>query len=148
MTSDNLDDFSVEQPPIRPAFLLTLCILSFVGIGWGIISNLWMYAFVQSTGIGRWSDDLARYASMGVTIAVISNLICLVGVILMMSLRKAGFFIYVGGQLLAICMKLYVENKMYDFHSELGIMNIVIFVILFPALFITLYAVNFKALVK
>ncbi|HAP17837.1 MAG TPA: hypothetical protein DCR38_08780, partial [Butyricimonas virosa] len=31
--------FSVEKP-VRPAFLTVLCILTFIGSGWGLINNL------------------------------------------------------------------------------------------------------------
>jgi hypothetical protein len=37
-----LDDFESEPEP-RPTFLTVLCILTFIGSGWGIISAIWSY---------------------------------------------------------------------------------------------------------
>ena len=35
--------FSAERP-VRPTFLTVLCILTFIGSGWGLISNLFQLA--------------------------------------------------------------------------------------------------------
>ncbi|MDQ2720026.1 MAG: hypothetical protein M3Z26_09760 [Bacteroidota bacterium] len=39
----NLDDFDLE-PEKRSSFLTALCILTFIGSGWAIISSIWTYA--------------------------------------------------------------------------------------------------------
>ena len=40
--NNNLDEFQ-EEPVLRPTLLTVLCILSFVGSGWAILSNTWAY---------------------------------------------------------------------------------------------------------
>lgn len=35
--------FNVEKP-VRPTFLTVLCILTFIGSGWGLINNLFQLA--------------------------------------------------------------------------------------------------------
>ena len=35
------------QPPIRPGFLTVLCILSFIGSGWGIVRGVWSYTTAE-----------------------------------------------------------------------------------------------------
>ena len=39
--------FSAERP-VRPTFLTVLCILTFIGSGWGLINNLGIYIQVYS----------------------------------------------------------------------------------------------------
>ena len=68
----NLYDFE-EEPLKRPSFLTALCILTFIGSGWGILSSVWTYTtaakshgmFSQikhesnDTGLGKDSIELS-----------------------------------------------------------------------------------------
>ena len=45
---NNLYDFETA-PPARPSFLTVLCILTFIGSGWGILSNVWAYSTASQT---------------------------------------------------------------------------------------------------
>jgi hypothetical protein len=44
----NFDDFETE-PLKRPSFLTVLCILTFIGSGWAILSSVWSYATAKET---------------------------------------------------------------------------------------------------
>lgn len=45
---DNLYDFETE-PEKRPSFLTWLCILTFIGSGWAILSCIWSYTTAHKT---------------------------------------------------------------------------------------------------
>lgn len=47
---ESLYDFESE-PEKRPSFLTWLCILTFIGSGWAIISCIWTYTMAGETGI-------------------------------------------------------------------------------------------------
>ncbi len=40
--------FNVEKP-VRPTFLTVLCILTFIGSGWGLINNLFQLAMLHQS---------------------------------------------------------------------------------------------------
>lgn len=44
----NLNGFD-EEPPVRPVLLTVLCILTFIGSGWQIASNVWSYSMAPQT---------------------------------------------------------------------------------------------------
>jgi hypothetical protein len=44
----NFDDFETESTQ-RPTFLTVLCILTFIGSGWGIIGSIWSYSTAKQT---------------------------------------------------------------------------------------------------
>ncbi|MEW6468283.1 MAG: hypothetical protein AB1458_05125 [Bacteroidota bacterium] len=114
------DIFKEEQPQKRPAFLITLCVLSFVGVGlWFIFGIYQLWAARMSASLAgimtevntaintpEW-DAAMRWVRYGETLAIV-KLVCtalvLLGAILMWNLRKAGFFIYVAAQLTPIVL--------------------------------------------
>ena len=108
----------------RPTFLLVLCILTFIGSGWGTLSNLFS---VFTAGLTNSSMQMEHYSSMlngmdqGGDSAVLSDIlsstmaslqatfvhakeiavinlvlsvISLLGAILMFQLRRIGFYFY------------------------------------------------------
>lgn len=44
----NLGEFD-EEPTLRPTLLTVLCILTFIGSGWSILSNIWSYSSAEKT---------------------------------------------------------------------------------------------------
>ena len=116
----------------RPTFLLVLCILTFIGSGWGTLSNLFsvftagltdssmqmehyssmLNSMDQGAGSAVLSDILnSTMASLQATfvhareIAVVSlvlSVISLLGAILMFQLRRLGFYLYTAAQILAL----------------------------------------------
>ena len=109
---------------LRPTFLTVLCILTFIGSGWGVYKGFSGYftadiaASVISETQAQINDKLGdkeqpaflktmmgnMFSSMSADnikkmsiISLISNLCTLIGAILMWGLRKQGFYLYVGG---------------------------------------------------
>ena len=44
----NLEEFD-QEPTLRPTLLTVLCILTFIGSGWGILSGIWSYSSAEKT---------------------------------------------------------------------------------------------------
>jgi len=98
----------VSNLKTRPAFLTVLCICSFVGIGLVIFSAIInlvanpaaisLHILQNSnTHFGNMIENPDEYLSatfINNIVSGISALVCLVGVLMMWSLKKAGFFIY------------------------------------------------------
>ena len=152
----------------RPTFLLVLCILTFIGSGWGTLSNLFsvftagltdssmqmehyssmLNSMDQGAGSAVLSDILnSTMASLQATfvhareIAVVSlvlSVISLLGAILMFQLRRLGFYLYTAAQILA----LFVLPYFAGFSMYVGM--VMFFSGLISLLFIILYAVNLK----
>jgi hypothetical protein len=68
---NNLYDFETE-PEKRPSFLTWLCILTFIGSGWAIVSSIWSYTTAKETSamfsqVNREkSDSLHRSDTAGI----------------------------------------------------------------------------------
>lgn len=154
----------------RPTFLTIVCILSFVGLGWAIVNNLFTLAFSST---GSWLYDLLQtelekalneasrtdpaaavflenifegilqvigHLSLLGAVGLICSVVALIGVIFMWGLKKMGFYLYVGAKVLLIVFPLILLGHNFvailiAFSSMIG-----------AALFITLYALNFKHL--
>ena len=120
-----------ELPAGRPAFITVLCILTFIGSGWGVISESIKYftansqAAVISKVKEKANSDLQRNndSDEGSQLAkkmvnslntspenikkgALSNtaaaILCLAGAFLMRNLKKIGFYLYVAGILVGI----------------------------------------------
>lgn len=154
----------------RPIFLTIVCILSFIGLGWNIINNLFTLAF-SSTGswlydllqvkleealneASRSDPDVAVFLEnifdavlkiierlpLLATVSLICAIVALIGVILMWSLKKTGFYLYTGAKIVLIIMPLAIVG--FNFISMMMAMGTAIG----AALFIVLYGLNFKHL--
>ena len=156
----------------RPTFLLVLCILTFIGSGWGTLSNLFS---VFTAGLTDSSMQMEHYSSMlngmdqGAGSAVLSDIlnstmaslqatfvhareiavvslvlsvISLLGAILMFQLRRLGFYLYTAAQILA----LFVLPYFAGFSMYVGM--VMFFSGLISLLFIILYAVNLKYMTR
>lgn len=144
----------------RPTFLSVLCILTFIGSGWGIISSLVM----QDAG-------LAAYFPMYYWVLILLNVGSLLGAVWMWQLKKNGLYVYTAASLIAIILmwvivKGYIKSLIGDvegistgddqLNSMLqnsgnalieSAMNLgLILGTIFPVLFIILYWVNAKHL--
>lgn len=137
--SETLDQTGGD--PARPTFITVLCILSFVGTGIGIISSL--YYMVAAPSYSFMGNLTIHYA-----IGLVGNLLCLFGALQMWKLKKMGYYIYIGGHLSVIIMKLTVESKFYDYTTSIGMMNFFVFALMIPIAFVIMYGVNLKAMVK
>ena len=133
-----------ENKPLRPVLLTVLCILTFIGSGMNLFSSFVIAGFYDVF------VEVAREFSKKFNIPGIDLLLetkpvyflvtglfyacSLVGAILMMRLKKAGFHVY------TICQILLVLAPMYFMHlSSPGFPEM-----LFSGLFIFLYSMNLK----
>lgn len=155
--SETLD--TTTTTPKRPTFLTVLCILTFIGSGWGIISSLVMT-----------DSGLKEYASWYYWVILVLNLGTLFGALQMWKLKKAGLYIYTLSTLAAVVLmwvviKGYIASIMAPamdsintgdasldrLSSSMGsamvesAMNMALILgTIFPVLFLILYWVNAK----
>ncbi|MBX2951756.1 MAG: hypothetical protein KF870_04585 [Leadbetterella sp.] len=114
---------------VRPTFLTVLCILTFIGSGWGIYSGISNYNMADTSyGLVNETFEKAQeeidgqdgaeavgklFQSIGESMSPekiknngiatsITSIITLIGAILMWGLRKTGFYVYVVGAIAAI----------------------------------------------
>jgi hypothetical protein len=163
-----MENQSTSSP--RPTFLTILCILSFVGLGWAIINNLftlafsstgsWFYSLLQeelekALNEASMSDpgavvflenlfdgvlDLVSHLPVLGTAGLIFSVIGLIGVILMWGLKKTGFYLYTGAKIAMIFAPMVIAG--FSFIT----MMIAISTAFWAIIFIILYALNFKHL--
>lgn len=154
----------------RPTFLLVLCILTFIGSGWGILSNLFS---VFTAGVMNNSMNIEQYmnaerelenggassfiagfvnssldvlkvtAAHAREIAVIQlvlGVLSLVGAVLMFQLRRLGFYLYTAAQILSLLVLPYFAG--FPFLVALT----TVWLAFVSLAFIVMYAVNLKYL--
>lgn len=161
--------FEVQQnKPQRPTFLLVLCILTFIGSGWNVLTNLFsiftagfMNGNLQmeqySNMVGEMENNSASAFMSGflnssmevlqatamhareiAVMQLVLSLLSLLGAILMFQLRRSGFFLYTAAQILALFVLPYFA----------GFSTLVVIGMLWSAfislIFIVMYAVNLK----
>lgn len=161
-----------QNSPVRPTFLLVICILTFIGSGWSVLSNLFS---IFTSGMMDSSLQMEQYSnmmgniegsasssfltgflnsSMEVLQATAANareiavmqlvlsVISLLGGIMMFQLRRFGFYLYTAAQILALFVLPYFA----------GFSTLVVIGMLWSAfislIFIILYAVNLRYMVK
>ena len=154
----------------RPTFLTVLCILTFIGIGWGVLSQLFSLLFTNLVDVSAQTEQLntmmdnmesgagtsflsgilsssqevmqatMMHAKSIAVISLVLSLLSLCGAILMFSLRRIGFYIYTVAQLLLLFVVPYFAG-----FSMIVVMGM-LFSALFTVVFIILYALNLKAM--
>ena len=123
----------------RPVFLTILCILTFVGSGLGVLFGLlgiigasFMGSLMDSIpGMGAAMGGTTAYIGVGVALAAAS----LYGAIMMWKLKKTGFYIYTGANIIGAILPIVWLGVGFAFMS-----------FLWPVVFIVLYALNLKHL--
>ncbi|MDF1676569.1 MAG: hypothetical protein P1U44_12715 [Vicingaceae bacterium] len=116
----------------RPGFLTVLCILTFIGSGLATLFSL-----LATIGMGSLMESIPGMAGMGggtayFAVATVLGAASLFGAIQMWKLKKMGFFIYAGANVVAIVLPL-------AFGMPFSAMAAI-----FPILFIVLYYLNVK----
>lgn len=143
----------------KPTFLVVLCILSFVGIGFVIISSIisLLSPFNSIASFERFgkefntllsNTDIAKmmyFTRIRTIVDLVSAFICLAGVLMMWKLMKMGFFIYIIGEIapLIISTFLYwdvVSNPFLSFVFWTG----TLLALIFSIAFVIMYGVNLK----
>ena len=101
--------FSVEKP-VRPTFLTVLCILTFIGSGWGLINNLFQLVMftperlvAQISSIMSSSLEVLQTTIMHgkaiYSLAALCAVISLIGAFMMYKLKRNGFYLYAIAQI-------------------------------------------------
>lgn len=133
-----------ETKPQRPTLLTVLCILTFIGSGMNLFSSLVIAGFYDvfveiAKEFGKkfnlpGIDMLLEMKPMFFLVTGILYAGSLVGAVLMMRLKKAGFHVYTIFQILLIIAPMYFMHIASPGLPEL----------LFSGLFILLYSMNLK----
>ena len=117
--------FSAERP-VRPTFLTVLCILTFIGSGWGLINNLFQLAMftperlvaqIQQITTMAGAEAQPSWVSSLMTsslevlqttimhgkaiysLAALCSVVSLIGAFMMYKLKRNGFYLYVIAQI-------------------------------------------------
>ena len=143
--SETNDNESVK----RPGFLTTLCILTFIGSGLGVLGGI--------LGLGG-SSSLAMFVPKGGSVlssvaGLVASGLCLFGAIQMWGLKKQGYILYLVGSLIAIAMpfiNMFTMPEGYAGVFEEAVKSAMLTGALtglaINALFIVLYTINKKHL--
>jgi|688.fasta_scaffold566228_2 hypothetical protein len=137
----------------RPAFLKVLCILTWVGSGIGLISGL--LAIIGSSAsesairsLGDATLDgtmenmkMIQYAGLACTV------LCIIGSVMMWQLKKAGFFIYLIGEVAPLVLSFVLLGSLASsggpvtggIAAAAGVIGAI-----FPAAFVIMYGLNLK----
>ena len=159
----------------RPAFLLVLCILTFVASGFGVIMGLVNFSGLndvetQFRNASAGSDPLTqemfdtldiagiqKIQDLANILGIIASLLCIAGAIIMFKMKKIGFLPYVLGQAVAVYgsyVGLSIMKEMMDIIpvAQVGDMMTMmagvamVFVVIFAIAFIIMYGLNLKHL--
>lgn len=164
-TTDTLQSPATEP---RPTFLTVLCILTFIGSGWGLYGGISSYFTADTTSAlsnqildnakdqaenepnSSFASKILGSASAALSpqnlrksaiINAISCLFTLFGGIMMWQLRKIGFYSYIAGIAIAVLAPPILLGGMVGRMAAGGTAFI-------GVIFIVLYAVNLKYLTK
>lgn len=152
----------------RPGFLIVLCVLTFIGSGWGVMSNLFSMLmagamspdiqFDQYTEMAGqlenqgFSSFLSGFINSSVEylmaesvhareitlVSFVLEFISLTGAILMFQLRRLGFYLYAAAQVLLLFVAPYFVG------FQLVSLIVLFFSGILSLLFIVLYGLNLK----
>jgi len=161
----------VTAPKRRPDFLLVLCILTFIGSGFGLVNACTNYINADVlTEIARDALEKSKHEAgkefsgtekrvaekmiNGVTsmmdpeklkqnylLTFIGNILTLAGGILMYRLRKSGFWVYIAGTVLLVATPVIIFGVGNMFSLGITFMLGIVGI-----LFIVLYSLNLKHL--
>jgi hypothetical protein len=149
----NIDE--VAQVKKRPEFLTVICILSFIGIGFAIMSSVYSIITLEFTistlrsnpAVSMFGMDLVDYIPRLETngkivymITVLANFACMVGVIMMWKLKRIGFYLYSFFEIFPVILSTVLLGNLGGIFGQLGL----VFAFIFPVAFIIMYAVNLK----
>lgn len=158
-----LENYEPERA-VRPTFLTVLCILTFLGSGLGLISNIYSYmnADAQAADMSKAShqiqqkksgdqieakivEGMASFTAENVRKSAlggsVSSVLCLVGAFMMWQLKRKGYYIYILGALVGAVVPFVIfgtNNMVAMIGSVAGAF--------FGLLFIVLYGLNLKSM--
>jgi hypothetical protein len=129
LQSSTIQNFEQQE---RPQFLTVLCILSFIGSGLGILfSTLFILAYDWILSLLENNPMASEFnlTKSDIAIGLLLTILSLVGALMMFKSKKIGFFIYAGANAIAAFLPEYST-----------------FTLIFNAIWIGMYAANFKSL--
>ncbi|MCO5239195.1 MAG: hypothetical protein M9904_04000 [Chitinophagaceae bacterium] len=164
------DQLTTATPPSRPTFLTVLCILTFIGSSWGILSGITSHISADATSdiaqaamqdareeIEKEGNAGAKFAEKilsgtavmlqpenlkkSALFSIVASVFTLLGGILMFGLKKTGFYSYVLGTATGIAGPFIA----FGGASFLTILSSS-FIAFFGILFVVLYGLNLKHL--
>jgi len=131
-----------EQKPQeegRPTFLTVLCILTFIGSGLtALLLLIGLVAAGAASGVLSsipGMGDMAGFGSGYFVVVLVLALSSLYGAIMMWKLKKMGFYLYSGANVIALFIPMIMASGKFSF-----------FGLFITALFIILYGLNLKYL--
>jgi hypothetical protein len=127
-------------------FLTTLCILTFIGSGLGLLGAI--FGIVGSIAFPLSFFVAGKYSLMIYTINLIASLLCLSGAIMMWKLQLRGYWFYLGGTLVSIIGSILTHLQTNETLSELNSFSYtgLIVAIVISVVFVGMYTVNKKQL--
>lgn len=133
--SENLDN--VQEAAKRPTLLTVLCILTFIGSGLGtLLFLLATIAFGVVSGMLESLPGMGDIAAGGIAFFAISFIlsgVSLFGAIQMWKMKKMGFYMYAGANVIAFILPIVMLGLPF---SVMGLVWL--------ALFLGLYGMNLK----
>lgn len=143
----------------RPSLLTIICVFSFIGLAYSVMSTLMSLASSESIlnsfydlesvypennilkGLSEYAYRIETYGSILLLFELIFNAFCLVGVLLMWNMRKVGYYFYLFGEISPII----VYFILIGFVSTIPDVIIIIHTII-ALLFSILYATQLRFL--
>ena len=145
MTTDSTKTQSENQK--RPVLLTVMCILTFIGSSFLIISTLFSYISIQnmSEELKAMSLEMMQTSPSNLLtkliVGVLGGIICLVGAIMMWKLKKTGFYLYILGTIVPLIISYFIPSKDFLFgDSAIAFGGLMAFVL------ISLYGLNWDSL--
>jgi hypothetical protein len=144
---ENYNDYHENQfeENKRPGFLTFLCILTFIGSGLSLLTNLIAPVFapilVDALSQSAFSEAAGVYEQMAETpiwqfcLLAFFNAASILGAVYMLKMKKIGFHIYVVSQLVQLCVGQFIIG---------GFFKPNFFSLTMTVLFIGLYAIYYK----
>jgi hypothetical protein len=154
--------------PMRSTFLTVICILTFIGSGWGVIGSISSYATADmSAAVTRETvsntesqtnelNTLSIFKQMFGSLAgemtlenikesallkLISTLLTLLGGIMMFKLKKFGFYLYIVGTIIYSGTPIIIVTSFFAIAGA-------VFAALIGIAFIVMYGSNLKYMIK
>lgn len=136
-----------QEKPTRPLLLTVMCILTFIGSSFIIISTVISYISMQNMSaemqaiMGDMIQTTQNDLLIKLIVGVIGSIICLVGAIMMWKLKKVGFYMYCLGTIIPLIISYFIPSKNLLFgDSSIAFGGLMAFIL------ITLYGLNWDSL--
>lgn len=162
--SEEILDLEKSQNNTLPVFLKVLCILTYVGAGYGILAGIYGIIMFNSSLVqleqtqelmagnpmfGDMKEFLEvnkKYGFIVQIMGLVGNILCLFGAIYMWKLKKIGYYMYAPGQILPLIGSFGLMGGLTAGGGMFASIAIVasVFGALFPIAFIIMYGVNLK----